>query len=133
MPYVFKPLIDGTLTANFGDNQANADIEDQAQAIVYVDYVKGTEEYCELQFEFAPIHDITEFFPLSYIAGEDLTLNEEHIRIPVGGRRRLAIPCSLLEHVLRISARAVNPGVTPGSVKIYQHNSYYLPPKGVRL
>lgn len=121
-----EPVIDGTLTSDYTDNNAEVDVKDQGQPMVYIEYAKGSENYALLLIEFSTRFDTTEFFAISLLtASPDLEVVIQEIRVKNSGKFRIPIPCSFLEDVMKISVKAYIPGGGPGTIKIFHHNSHY--------
>lgn len=123
-----EPFIDKVLTANYTDTIGMVSVKNQYQAMIYLTYAKGTEEYLLILPEFSTRSDPSVFFAESCYVGNPVVLIQNEIRVNAAGSYRIPIPNSLQEEVLRISAKAFNPGGSPGTVKFYHHNSRYLSP-----
>lgn len=123
---VMTPFIDGTITVLETDNQGVVDIKEQAQAMLYIEYVKGTEQYILIALEVATRDDDTEFFQHSYLSSSpEIKINPMVIKMDSSGKLRYPFPVSLKEDKLRVSIKGSVLGGSPGTIKIYHHNSHY--------
>lgn len=116
------------LTINYGDNTGKANITDQAQSIIFVDYTHGTEKSVQILFEFSHREAPDDYFIYSAL-DSSFKLLDKVIFAEVTGKYRIPVPSSLFEDSLRISVRAETPlGGAPGKVSVYHHNSRYRRP-----
>ena len=140
------PILDGTLTGNYNDLKGDADISRQSQAMIYIEYTKGTEDECLLKVEYSVRQLPSKWFtdtihgsvdgcrpglPCPYADGSVDWLEYNIMKILAGGNYRYPIPVSTFEDVLRVSAKCTTPGLNPGSLKVYSQSSFEAPPRSV--
>ena len=124
----------GALTADFADNNIDAENVRQGDTVLYIDYTKGTEVAAEVQVyfdnsdraeygsdEWYP-NGVDGWWPVELTVPASTSLDHIIItpipyRMTATGKYRVVVMKKLpRECYIRVAVRAVTPGATPGTI-----------------